>query len=351
MLTSTQAVRAGDFNGDGRLDLFVGGRLSPRKYPYPERSYILRNDGGRFTDVTTDVAPELASPLGMITDAAWVDFNGDGRLDLVTAGEWMGIEFYANDGHRLVNATKSTGLPATRGWWNALAVGDFDRDGRPDLVVGNLGLNYTYRTGADTTFGIYADNFTGGQTTETILTEKIGGVERPFEALPWLGRELYQLAIRFPTSGSFSTATIQQTFSATQLQHALHLEADTFESLFLHNQGGGRFKAIPLPSAAQISPIKSIVVDDIDRDGNLDILIAGNIFEVEPVTVPADAGNGLLLRGDGHGHFAPVRPEASGFLSPRNVAGLAVVHGVARKSVIVANTSDSLQTFRVRPPK
>ncbi|HEY0528461.1 MAG TPA: VCBS repeat-containing protein, partial [Gemmatimonadaceae bacterium] len=122
MLASTQAVRAGDFNKDGRLDLFVGGRLSPRKYPYPERSYILRNDGGHFTDVTADVAPDFATPFGMVTDAAWVDFNGDGRVDLIVAGEWMGIEFYANDGQRLVNVTRSMGLTGLRGWWNTLAV-------------------------------------------------------------------------------------------------------------------------------------------------------------------------------------------------------------------------------------
>jgi hypothetical protein len=351
MLASTQAVRAGDFNKDGRLDLFVGGRLSPRKYPYPERSYILRNDGGHFTDVTADVARDLATPFGMVTDAAWVDFNGDGRVDLIVAGEWMGIEFYANDGQRLVNVTRSMGLTGLRGWWNALAVGDFDKDGRADLVVGNLGLNYTYRAGADTTFGIYAFNFSGNQTTETILTEKIGSIERPFEGLMWLSREIYALGIRFPTSGSFASATIQQTFSAEQLQRALHYEAETFASMFLHNEGGGKFKATPLPSLAQISPIRGIVVDDFDGDGNLDILVAGNMFDVEPVTAPADAGNGLWLRGDGHGGFTPVQPAESGFLAPRNVAGLALLKGRAGHAVIVANTGDSVQTFHARSAK
>ncbi|PYO79647.1 MAG: hypothetical protein DMD63_03665, partial [Gemmatimonadetes bacterium] len=243
MLTSKSVVRVGDFNGDGKPDLFVGGRLTPRDYPSPTRSYILRNDGGRFTDVTEAVAPELAKPGGMITDAAWVDFDGDGRLDLVTVGEWMPIQFFKNDGKRLLNVTQSTGLPPLRGWWYSLAVGDFDNDGRPDLVAGNLGLNYTYTTSKDTTFGVYAGNFTGNQTTEVILTEKINGTEYPLSGMAQLGREIYQLSIRFPTNGSFAATPLSEAFSSAQLKRALHYETDTFASVYIHNDGGGKFSA------------------------------------------------------------------------------------------------------------
>ncbi|MDB4869934.1 MAG: repeat-containing protein, partial [Gemmatimonadales bacterium] len=165
MLTSKATVRAGDFNGDGRPDLFVGGRLAARNYPYPARSYLLRNDGGHFTDVTKEMCPELADAAGMITDAVWIDFDGDGRLDLVTVGEWMPIQFYRNDGKRLRDVTQSMHLPPLRGWWYSLATGDFDNDGRPDLVAGNLGLNHTYTTSKESKFGVYAKNFTGNQTT------------------------------------------------------------------------------------------------------------------------------------------------------------------------------------------
>ncbi|MDQ3996261.1 MAG: VCBS repeat-containing protein, partial [Gemmatimonadota bacterium] len=146
VLTSTSAVRAGDFTGDGRPDLFVGGRLTPRQYPFPARSYLLRNDGGRFTDVTAQVAPELLDPGGMITDAVWVDFDGDRQLDLVTVGEWMPIQFFRNRERRFDNVTRGTRLPPLRGWWYSVAAGDFDADGRPDLVAGNIGLNHTYTT-------------------------------------------------------------------------------------------------------------------------------------------------------------------------------------------------------------
>ena len=348
MLTSTATVRAGDFNGDGRMDLFVGGRLTPRNYPYPTRSYILRNDGQRFTDVTEEVAPELIHPGGMITDAAWVDFDGDGRLDLVTAGEWMPIQFFRNDGKQLRNVTQSTHLPPTRGWWYSLAVGDFDKDGRPDIVAGNLGLNYTYTTSRDSTFGVYADSFTGNQTTDIVLTQEIGGVEYPFAGLAPLGTEIYSLGVRFPTYGSFAAATIRQAFTPAQLQHALHYQVDTFASVYLHNEGGGKFSFVALPNLAQIAPIKGIVVDDVDGDGNPDLLVAGNLYDAEPNTPRADAGNGLLLRGDGRGHFTPVPAPNSGFLAPLNVSGLALIKTSAGSAVLVANTADSLQVFGIR---
>ena len=348
MLTSKGAVRVGDFNGDGRPDLFVGGRLSPRRYPYPARSYLLRNDGGRFTDVTEQVAPELVRPGGMVTDAVWVDLDGDKRLDLVTAGEWMPIQFYHNDGARLRDVTSSTRLPSTRGWWSSLAVGDFDRDGRPDLVAGNLGLNYTYTTARDSLFGVYAGSFSGNLGTDVVLTQQIDGKEVPLAGMVPLGRELYQLAIRYPTYASFSTATMAQLFGQPALDSALHRQVDTFASVVLHNEGGGAFSSSPLPRLAQIAPIKASVVHDFDGDGNLDLLVAGNLYDSEPNTPRADAGNGLWLRGDGRGGFVPVSPRASGFLAPHNASGLALFDTPAGKAVLVANTGDSLQVFGVR---
>ncbi|MFL5595510.1 MAG: VCBS repeat-containing protein [Gemmatimonadaceae bacterium] len=351
MLTSKSIVRVADFNRDGRPDLFVGGRLTPRKYPYPTRSYILRNDGGRFTDVTEQVAPELVKPGGMITDAAWVDFDADGHLDLVTVGEWMPVQFFKGDGKTFTDVTRATHLPPMRGWWYSLAVGDFDRDGRPDLVAGNLGLNYTYTTSRDTTFGIYASSFTGNQTTDIVLTQKIDGTEYPYAGMALLGRDIYPLSVKFPTFGSFARATLNQAFGSPQLQHALHYEADTFASMYLHNEGSGRFTARALPSLAQIAPIKAILVTDVDGDGSLDLIVGGNLYDGDPNIARADAGNGLWLRGDGKGRFSPVAPVQSGFLATLNVSALALINTPSGKAVLVANTADSLQAFRIRQPQ
>ncbi|MEO8333992.1 MAG: VCBS repeat-containing protein [bacterium] len=348
MPTSTAAVRAGDFSGDGRLDLFIGGRLTPRNWPAPTRSYLLRNEGDHFTDVTEQVAPELLHPGGMITDAVWVDFDGDGKLDLVTVGEWMPIQFYRNDGKQLRNVSASTGLPSSRGWWNSIAVGDFDHDGRPDLAVGNLGLNHGYATSPTSRFGVYGGDFSGNRGYDVVLTQDSAGVEYPVSGLEPLGREIYTLGIRYPTYGAFAKASIPELFSPAQLKLAVHYQADTFASLFLHNDGGGRFTASPLPNLAQIAPIKASLPYDVDGDGRLDLIVAGNVFETEANTPRADASNGLWLRGDGKGHFIPVPSRRSGFLAPRNASGLALLSTPQGRAVIVANTGDSLQVFRLR---
>ncbi|HJP60107.1 MAG TPA: VCBS repeat-containing protein [Gemmatimonadaceae bacterium] len=350
MLSSKSVVRVGDFNRDGRPDLFVGGRLTPRKYPYPTRSYILRNDGGHFTDVTQDVAPALINPGGMVTDAAWVDFDGDGRLDLVTVGEWMPIQFLKNEEHRFVDVTKSTGLPPTRGWWYTIATGDFDNDGRPDLVAGNLGLNDTYQTSKDTTFEVYAGSFTGNQATDVVLAENINGTSYPLGGLAPIGQTIYTAAIRFPTFGSFAGASLNQLFGSEQLKQALHYSVDTFASIALHNEGGGKFTMTRLPNLAQLSPIKSFIVHDVDGDGNLDLILAGNLYSTEPNTPRADAGNGLWLRGNGRGGFVPIPPYQSGFLAPLDVSGLAILKTVAGPAIIVANVADSLYVVRIRSP-
>jgi hypothetical protein len=160
-----------------------------------------------------------------------------------------------------------------------------------------------------------------------------------------LGWQIYQLAIRFPTYGSFADVSVDRAFSHAQLQQSLHYQTDTFASVYLHNEGGGRFSSSPLPNLAQVAPIKAILVHDLDGDGHLDLIVAGNQYDAEPNTPRADAGNGLWLRGDGRGRFVPVPPRESGFLAPLNVSGLALVKTIAGMAILAANTGDSIQAF------
>ena len=350
MPASKGTVRVGDFNGDGKPDLFVGGRLTSRKYPYPTRSFILRNDGGRFVDVTRALAPELVEPGGMITDAVWLDFDGDGHLDLVTAGEWMPIRFLRNEGSRFRDVTGETGLPPQAGWWYSVAAGDFDADGRPDLVAGNLGLNYAYSTSKANPFGVYAGDYTGNGVTDVVLTQEVQGVDYPLAGLAPLGWQIYPLAIRYPTYGSFAKAPITEVLSEDQRRRSVHYRVDTFASVYLHNEGGGKFSARDLPNMAQIAPIKAIIPRDVDGDGHLDLIVGGNLYDPEPNTPRADAGNGLWLRGDGKNNFVPQPARESGLMAPLNVAGMQLIKTIAGAAVIVANTGDSLQVFRIRKP-
>ena len=216
------------------------------------------------------------------------------------------------------------------------------------LAAGNLGLNYSYTTSNDSTFAVYAASFTGNQTTDIVFTQEIDGTEYPLGGLAPLGREIYPLGLKFPTYGSFAQASMKQLFTPTQLRQALRREVDTFASVYLRNDGGGKFSASPLPNLAQISPIRAIVADDVDNDGHLDLVVAGNIYDAEPNTPRADAGNGLWLRGNGKGALTPVSPVQSGFLAPRNVAGLALVGAPRAKLLLVANTRDSLQVFAIK---
>lgn len=347
MITSTSAIAKGDFTGDGNPDLFIGGRLTPRNYPSPSRSYILKNDNGKFTDVTADIAPELSEPTGMITDAVWIDFNGNGHNDLVTAGEWMSIQFFENDGEQLKNVSDDLNLPSMKGWWYSLSAGDFNNNGYIDLVAGNLGLNYTYTTSKESPFGVYAIEAGGLQSPDIVLAKNIDGTEYPFDGLAKLGRENYEIALRFSSFDSYSKASLSQIFGSTKLENAMNYHADTFASVIIQNNGDGSFTSSPLPNSAQISPIKSIMVHDVENDGNLDLIIAGNIYHTEPNNARADAGKGLWLKGDGRGNFNPISPIESGFIAPKDARHIAIINTPSGKAVLVANNNDSLQIFSI----
>ncbi len=357
--TSKLCVRGLDYNGDGKLDLFVSGRVDAWHYPKPVSSFIYRNDShngiAKFTDVTKEVAPDLQN-IGMVCDALLTDFDGDGQRDLMLAGEWMPVTFLKNNNGKFTNVTESTGLAAQSGWWNSIAAGDFRNTGRTDYIIGNTGTNTLYKASEGYPVSIIANDFgkTGGYAalTSLYLPDKDGTLkEFPANNRDEVLDKMPFLKKRFNNYSSFATVTMDQVFNAEQRQGALQMKIVNTQSCYLRNEGGGKFTMIPLPFAAQVSVVNGMVVDDFDGDGNLDLLLNGNDYGTEVNIGRYDALNGLLLKGDGKGGFSPMSILQSGVFIPGNGKALVKMQGATGKYLVAASqNSDAVKVFELKAP-
>lgn len=343
--TSKFCVRAMDYNHDGKLDLFVSGRVDPWNYPRPVSSCILRNDSEhgrvRFTDVTEEVAPALKN-IGMICDALFTDFDGDGQTDLIVVGEWMPVTFLRNVGGKFSDVTATTGAGGLSGWWNSIAAGDFRHTGRTDYIVGNVGLNTLYQ--ASDAYPVYmtAGDLDGNGRTvgvPSLFLPDRNGVKKEYPAAGRddMTRQINSLKRRYSNYKSFAEATLDQVLTPEQRKGALRLKANMLRSCYLRNDGGGKFTAIPLPNEAQASTINGMVVDDFDGDGNPDVLINGNDFGTSIGIGRYDAFNGLLLKGDGAGGFKPLTMQQSGICIPGNGRALVTLRAAKGGCLVAAS--------------
>jgi len=342
-------VVPGDFNGDGHVDLFVGSRVVSRQYGAAPQSFLLENDGtGHFRDVTAQIAPQLAQ-AGMVTSATWVDYDGDGHLDLIVVGEWMPVQVFHQENGRFVDRNKEAGLSGSNGWWNTVRAADLNGDGRPDLVLGNLGLNSYIRASQAEPARLYVKDFFQDGTTEQILTFYKHGVSYPLAGRDELVRLLPQLRSRYPSYAAFGASRVEDIFGDSELRKARVLEADQFANAVAINRGGS-FALQPLPVEAQFAPVYASLADDFDGDGQTDLIVAGNFYGVTPVQGRYDASYGLLLHGDGHGGFSAVDMERSGLEidgQVRRMAGLKRAKG--ERVILVARNDDRLQIIRSHP--
>ncbi len=352
MRASGSVVTAADYDQDGDLDLFVGGRLVPGRYPVPPRSTLLRNDaeGGqaRFADVTEAVAPALAE-AGLVTDALWTDFDGDGRIDLLVAGEWMPLTFFKNTGGRLADVTAATGLEHTAGWWNSLTAGDFDGDGDTDYVAGNLGLNSIYKASEDEPVRIHAKDFDENGDLDAVLSRYIQGRSYPAHTRDDMTAQMVGMKRRFQTYTAYAEAPFDQTFTRAELEGAYVREAVRFQTSYLENRGDGTFAIRPLPLRAQIAPVFGMRAGDYDGDGHLDLLLVGNSYAAHPQAGWYDASLGGFFKGGGDGTFAFVSHAESGFFVDGNARSLTeVTTGEHASLVLAAQNGDSLRAFAPR---
>lgn len=320
-LKSGSCVKAADYDHDGDLDVFVGGRVEPNAYPKPVSSYILRNDTSngqvKFTDVTVQIAPKLQN-IGLICDALWSDYDNDGWQDLVLVGEWMPVTILKNNKGKLEPLTQNGALAGKSGWWTSITSGDFDNDGDMDYIAGNLGLNTLMQATNTQPVSIYAKDFNNDGFYDAIPTvyfpDEEGKLkEFPFNTRDDLAKQFIQTRQRFQNYAKFSEATIDQILKPEELKDALVVKANWMKSSYIENKGNGQFEIKELPMQAQFAPIYGMVAQDYDQDGNLDVLISGNDFGTELLVGRHDALNGLLLKGDGKGNFTPVLPQSSGY--------------------------------------
>ena len=346
MLTSGSCVKAADIDNDGDPDLFVGGRLIPGAYPLAPRSYILENDGkGHFKDVTARYNKLLTDP-GMVTDALWTDFDGDGKTDLVLTGEWMKIRLFRNNGRTLDEITDQCGLSNTEGWWNTIIAEDFDKDGDIDLVAGNLGLNSQIKASVSEPATIYAKDFDNNGTIDAIMCYYLQGVSYPFNSKDDLQDQMPFIEKKYPTYESYANQKITDIFTPAELSNALILKANNFQSCYLENLGNNKFRLTPLPREAQFSPVFAIKAGDFDKDGNTDILLAGNFFGTRIKFGEYDANKGLILRGNGKGQFTPLNDLQSGFNVRGEVKDIKEVNLASGKRIMVfAINNDSAKVY------
>lgn len=343
--TSKLCVRSIDYNKDGKLDLFISGRVDPWNYPKPVSSFIMRNDSQngvvKFTDVTAQVAPDLQN-IGMVCDGIFTDFDNDSWPDLVLAGEYMPITFLRNNHGKFSNTTIKTGLAAKTGWWNSIVSGDFRNTGRMDYIVGNVGLNTLYQATEQYPVSITAKDFDKNGSLAAITSIYLKDEKGKMKEFPAMGRDdilkqMISMKKRYTNYKSFASATMDDILTPEQKEGALKLKATTSVSCYIRNDGNGKFTCIPLPMQAQVSVLNGMTVDDYDGDGNLDLLINGNDYGTEVTVGRYDALNGLLLKGDGKGNFNPQSILQSGIYIPGNGKALVKLRSSSGKYMIAAS--------------
>lgn len=336
---SGSCVIASDFDGDGDLDLFVGGRLTPQNYPSPGESFILQNQNGKFDDVTDKIAPGLKN-AGMVTSALWTDVDGDDQIDLIVAGEWMPITVYKNMNGHFENITDSLKIEKSVGWWNSIDGADIDQDGDTDYVLGNLGLNTKFKTSTEKPVQVYIDDFNKDGKEEAIFGNFLQGINYPAHPRDDMFQQMPQLKKLFPTYKAYSETTMDKFLSLTNSLHPKVLKADVFVSSVLVNEGKGGLKIKPLPIESQFAPVYGVLMEDNNGDGFSDILLNGNDYSVDVLTGQYDAFKGLYLTGNGDGTFKSNTIQQSGFFSDGDGKSMATLVTDKKYSVILSATND-----------
>ena len=357
LFVSSACVKGADFDGDGDIDLFVGGRSVPGEYPKAEQSYILRNNSANgkisFEAETDLVAPALTS-IGMVMDAIWSDVDNDGDADLLVTGHWMGIAVFKNEKGKL--HLQQTATAKQTGWWNSITAADIDNDGDMDYIIGNLGLNSFYRATEHQPLNIYASDYDNNGHWDAIVSMwKPAALHKPAQEFPvayrdQLAEEIPPIKKIFPVYSDYAKATTDLLLKNFKREGELKFSATTFATVWMENKGNFEFELHSLPAAAQMSAVFGITAFDYDQDGSVDLLLSGNLYDMHPFQGRMDAANSVLLKGHGNGNFTTLSIVQSGLLVGGNARSLIQFPYRGSVAVLAAQNKGNLRFFQLKQP-
>jgi hypothetical protein len=346
---SSQSVISSDIDKDGDLDLFVGTRLIPGKYTFPADSYLLLNENGTFKKATPERAPALQK-IGMVTDAVFSDINKDGQDDLMIVGEWMDVKILINYDGSFIDKSSEFGLENTRGIWWSITAADLDGDGDDDYVLGNLGKNNKFKASKEHPFKVYANDFDDNGTNDVVLAKFYKDDYVPLRGRECTSQQMPYIGEKFKDFHSFASSKLFEILPENKLDKAVVYEIESFESIVLFNNNTS-FKKQTLPNAAQVSPIKSSIIKDVNGDAFMDIVVVGNHYGVEVETTRYDAGYGAVLLGGSDGTFEFINPTKSGFYVPYDSRHISKITVNNAEMIIVTSNNEKLEAFNVRSQK
>ena len=346
---SGSCVRAADIDHDNLPDLFVGGYVRPGLFPDAPESFILKNKSTKgkikFEKDVQQTDTTLAHP-GMVADAVWIDINKDGWMDLVVVGKFMPITIFENHNGKLSNETKKYGLENTQGWWCKIIADDFDKDGNTDFVIGNLGNNSQFKASANEPLTITYADFNNDGVFDPVLCYYNQGKSYPFFTRDELFDQIPSLQKKFGRYADYADAQLKDIFSEEQLAKAKTVEMKMTESVLLRNDGNNKFTITALPAYAQISTVNGIIADDVDGDGNKDMIIAGNFFPFRAQQGPLDASMGAVLKGDGKGGFMQLPYTQTGLCIPGDVRDIIKIKQGNSFIIVAAKNNGAIQIIK-----
>lgn len=350
------SVTALDFDGDGDLDLFIGGHVLPGVFPKPDRSMLLQNNKGVFTDVTNQFAKNLLNP-GIINQAVWADVDGDGKKELCISGEWMPLQMYSiengqfvkkqNTVHIILPSKKNSiiNMDALTGWWYNMKAEDLNNDGKLDFILGNRGLNSSIRGNIDEPCTIYAKDFDNNGSYDAILGYYNKGKCYPLYSRDQLIDQVPSMRKKFVRYHDYSGKTMDDILTVQEKKDMDVYKTNFFESGVLMNEGNGIFRFIPFPERAQFSTINDMVIDDIDGDGIKDIIVCGNSNDPAVMVGVYDATSALQLKGIGNGNFTAVLPASNGLTVNGESRKMIYQKEKGKTTLIFLKNSDAVQVF------